>query len=115
MREPQALGLGRRVHELVRDAADVDLAQVALDVGEGPLLGARGVRREGVAAAVPDDAVNAVLGVARQAVAERVERGHFLALQDVDGVNLRGPVRVRPHGVDLNALVSRHGLRRPVQ
>ena len=99
VREPQSLGLGRRVHVLVRDATDVDVAEVLRDLGERPLLGDVTVRPD---APRPDDSVDIVCaGGVSEAVPLRVERGDLLALEEVERVDARRPVAVGAQRVDV--------------
>jgi hypothetical protein len=97
--EPETLGLGRRVHVLVRDAADVHGAQVRGDVAQGPRLWGGVGRADRLR---PDDAVDVELlrGV-REAVARGAERGDLLALQQVERVDARGAVAVGAQRVDV--------------
>ena len=108
VREPQALGLARGVHVLIRDAADVHVAQVARDPVERPVLGA-GVLADG---ARPDDAVDVVRARrVPEPVAFRGERADLLALEEVERVDARGAVPVRAEGVDV---AEQGGVRRAV-
>ena len=108
VREPQPLGLARGVHVLVRDAADVHVAQVARDPIERPVLGA-GVLADG---ARPDDAVDVVRARrVPEPVAFRGERADLVALEEVERVDARGAVPVRAEGVDV---AEQGGVRRAV-
>ena len=86
------------MHVLVRDAADVDIAQVARCALERPVLRTR-ILADG---ARPEDAVDVVRarGVG-EAVALWAERGDLLALEEVERVDARCAVAVGAQGVDI--------------
>ena len=99
VREPQALRLRGRVHVLIRDAADVDRAQVLRDVAECPLF--REIRRRPDRAR-PHDTIHVVrLRVVEQSVPSRVERGDFLSLKELERVDARRAVPVCAQRVDV--------------
>ena len=78
VREPETLGLGRRMHVLVRDAPDIHRVQVIRDIAQRPVL--RGLRRlaDALRPQYPVDVVR--LGAVDEPVSLRIERADVIAV-----------------------------------
>jgi len=93
VREPEALGFGRRVHILVRDAPYVDRPEVVRDVAQGPVLG---FVRSFADVFCPYDSVDIIRPrVVDESIPLRVERVNVLTLEEVQRVYACSAMPVR--------------------
>jgi len=105
VREPEALGLGRGMHEFVADVANVDPAKAGDDVLECPQVLALLSLFCSCNTPIPDDTIDVeLLGETLwgepEAVPVRVERGDLFAVDEVQWVDTCSAVPVHAHGVD---------------
>jgi len=81
------------MHVFVRNPANIDRAKAVCNLPKSPPLPGSGLRWLGTNGICPYDAVDIIfLLLVKESVTSRIQRGNFLTLEDVQGVNARSTV-----------------------